>query len=256
VRPLALNVIPVTGLGRDQWYQSAVSSVLAVDQRGVCVRILPVEMSLSLSQRLNRLLSQLGVDPNEVDLLVDCQITSRLHTSYEDICAAVPNVAEWRTFVIASGAFPKDLSDLQLGLQFLPRLDWRAWRGLVLESSRIQRKPAFGDYAIQYGLYEEPPDRPNFSASIRYTIADDWLVMRGEGVFHDGSPGFAQWPANAQLLCARGEFCGAGFSAGDRYIHAKSIHHNPPGSAGTWLQAGLNHHMTFVARQFANLRGL
>ena len=228
---------------------------MAVDQRGVCVRILPSEMSSTLSQRLDRLVSQFHVAPNKVDLLLDCQITANLHVSYEELCAAVPNATGWRTFIIASGAFPKDLSGLQLGSQLLPRLDWQAWRRLVLEGSRIRRKPAFGDYAIQYALYEEPPERPNFSASIRYAIEDDWLVMRGEGVFHDGSPGFAQWPANAQLLSARQEFCGAGFSAGDTYIHGKSMHPDPPGNARTWLQAGFNHHISFVARQVANLPG-
>jgi hypothetical protein len=50
VRRLGLNAIPVTGLGRDQSYQSAVSSAVAVDQKGVCVRTLPSEMSSNLTR--------------------------------------------------------------------------------------------------------------------------------------------------------------------------------------------------------------
>jgi hypothetical protein len=77
--------------------------------------------------------------------------------------------------------------------------------------------------------------------------------MRGEGVFSDGSPGFPQWPANAQLLCARPEFCGQHYSDGDRYIYTTSLQTQYTGIAGTWLQAGINHHLTFVARQIASL---
>ncbi|MCX6619413.1 MAG: hypothetical protein NTZ98_25375, partial [Acidobacteria bacterium] len=154
------------------------------------------------------------------------------------------------------GAFPPDLQGVPVGQQLLPRLEWQAWRTQVSQGGRLQRQPAFADYAIQHPIYAEPPERANFSASIRYTLEKDWLIMRGEGVFHDGSPGFAQWPANAQLLCERTEFRGANFSSGDAYIFQRSLNQTQTGSPATWLQAGFNHHLTFVARQIASLFGI
>jgi hypothetical protein len=77
--------------------------------------------------------------------------------------------------------------------------------------------------------------------------------MRGEGVFTDDGPGFAQWPANAQLLCERTEFCGAQFSYGDQYISNMSQQAKKTGNAETWLRAGLNHHMVYTTRQVAKL---
>jgi hypothetical protein len=77
--------------------------------------------------------------------------------------------------------------------------------------------------------------------------------MRGEGVRNDDGPGFAQWPANAKLLCGRPEYCGADFSDGDGCIRERSILGGKTGNAETWLRAGINHHLTFVVRQLARM---
>lgn len=169
--------------------------------------------------------------------------------------SAIPTLNAWKTFTVASGAFPQDLQGFSIGQHLLPRADWRVWLRHVTARPRTLRLPSYGDYTIQWGYFAEPPERANFSASIRYTSSDDWVIMRGEGVFHDGSPGFAQWPANAQMLCARPEFCGRDFSAGDRYIYQMANQSVDTGGAETWLRAGINHHITFAARQVANLTG-
>lgn len=82
------------------------------------------------------------------------------------------------------------------------------------------------------------------------------MIMRGEGVFNDDGPGYAQWPANALLLSERAEFCGANFCYGDGYIAERSLQPDKTGNPETWLRAGINHHMTFVVRQIANLFGI
>jgi hypothetical protein len=115
------------------------------------------------------------------------------------------------------------------------------------------RCPLFGDYTIQRAVYTEPPAFANFSASIRYTAREDWIVIRGEGVRNAGGAGYAQWPANAQLLCERPEFCGSSFSAGDRYIEMMGTAAPSNGNAPSWLRAGINHHMSLASRQAARL---
>ena len=60
--------------------------------------------------------------------------------------------------------------------------------------------------------------------------------MRGEGLQNEGSLGHAQYPAEAQLLCESDEFCGAEFSAGDRYIFETSRTPNNPGTPRTWIR--------------------
>ena len=256
-RAQQLSLIPVTGLKRSIDYQSAVASIARTDDRGVCIRVhLDDIQRSSFQSALGQLLSYLKLQPEEVDFLADYQVIDNSSPSLGSLCKGLPSIGRWRTFTMASGAFPKDLTGFTLGQHLLLRLDWRVWRDQVTASATLPRRPAYGDYTIQHPIFSEPPERANFSASIRYTTDKHWVIMRGEGVFNDDSPGFAQWPANAQLLCGRSEFCGADFSYGDEYIEQMSLQTEKTGSAETWLRAGINHHLTFVVRQIASLFGI
>jgi hypothetical protein len=120
--------------------------------------------------------------------------------------------------------------------------------------------PSFGDYTIQHPIFYEPVEGANVSASIRYTSEAYWVVMRGEGLRNRDGAGFAQYPANAELLLSRKEFCGSHFSYGDAYIWQMGSHQSPTnGNPETWLRAGINHHLVFQARQiprFLNKEGI
>jgi hypothetical protein len=69
--------------------------------------------------------------------------------------------------------------------------------------------------------------------------------------------------ANAAILAGdQKKFYGKDFSIGDAYIATKAKHFptymkNPAvkgtGSTETWLRAGINHHLSLVAHQIANL---
>lgn len=78
-----------------------------------------------------------------------------------------------------------------------------------------------------------------------------WLILRGHGLTHEGSPGNSQYAAEALLLCDREEFCRPEFSAGDQYIFDKRFATKEFGSPLTWLRAGINHHLVFALRQIA-----
>lgn len=136
-------------------------------------------------------------------------------------------------------------------------MDWRVWHREVTDPSQsLPRRPSYSDYTIQHAIYSEPQGPLNISASIRYTSGDYWVIMRGEGLRNADGPGYAQYPANALLLTARNEFCGADFSYGDEYIRDIALQNKKTGSPETWLRAGINHHLTFVVRQIATLFGL
>ena len=153
---------------------------------------------------------------------------------------------------VTAGSFPPDLSHLEVAEHMLPRVEWQLWKRIAA-SRHTSRIPLFGDYAVLH-----PFVRPNFrgmniSASIRYTTDDYWVIMRGEGLRNEGGAGFDQYPANAELLMQRQEYCGAEFSYGDRYIFERPSKKENPGNPTTWIAAGVNHHITFVARQTAML---
>lgn len=168
----------------------------------------------------------------------------------QSLCAALPQLSKWRSFTVLSGAFPKDLQDLEKdSVHTLPRDEWFYWREQVQILPRGMRWPTFGDYTVQHAIFEEPAEGCNPSASIRYTHYDYWVIMRGHGLTHKGSLGNAQYPAEAQLLCERDEFCGAGFSRGDRYIYESWQPPEKRGTPLTWIRAGINHHMVYTVRQ-------
>lgn len=244
-------LIPVTGLQRDGFYQAEVRHVTA---NGVCLRLHRNDLQKeSFKKDLLELIEYLRLAPDTVDLLIDFQVVDGKEMTYTNLCEIIPNIKDWRTFTVTSGSFTKDLSSFQKNDEhLLSRKDWLSWRNQVNQRNLL-RNPTYSDYTIQHGLFSEPPPVPNFSASIRYTSKEHWIIIRGESVFKDDGPGYAQWPANAQLLCAKSEFCGPDFSFGDKYIYEMGLQTEKTGRAEDWIRSGINHHMTFVVDQVANL---
>jgi hypothetical protein len=255
LRTAGVRAIPVIGLDGEANYQTAISKIVASDRRGACVRLYPHDlMSPTLLADLDKLLARLNLSAAQVDLIADYQLVSEFALPYAELCRRLPHLARWRNFVAASGAFSKDLTEYEKNAQYTrSREDWLFWQSQV--ARKPTRRPVYSDYSIQYAFYKEPPDRANVSASIRYTAEDYWVIMRGEGLFNDGSPGNAQYSAHAQLLCEREEFCGRDFSAGDRYIDNLNLGVDGPGNPETLLRAGINHHVTLVTDQLSKSRG-
>src|ERR1700686_2601977 len=74
------------------------------------------------------------------------------------------------------------------------RSEWTLWCGVTADRG-IARKPIFGDYAIAHPQPPEVDPRVmRASASIRYTTADVWMILKGKNLkqhgfkqFHDVS---------------------------------------------------------------------
>jgi len=248
------SAVPVTGLGRRASYQIAVRSIVARTHE------LALRLSLNdlgrpaLHHEVDTLLSSFGLVPEEVHLLVDLELVGSSPPSFSHVCARVPTLPRWLTFTVVAGSFPRDLSHLSVGTHLVARSEWRHWRTRALLDETLPRIPTFGDYATQHAIYRIPPPAANVSASVRYTSDEDWLVMRGEGLWSKGSPGYAQYPATAALLCEQKEYRGPDFSSGDRYIWQIASHEiSTTGSPETWLRAGINHHLVAVIRQLAGM---
>jgi hypothetical protein len=252
---LKLSLIPVTGIARDSEYQSAVRTVLNIHNQGACLRLALEDVKRpTLAEDINSLLSFLTLSPELVDLIVDFKIVDGSIPKFNTLCKLIPSINRWRNFIVASGAFPENLSGLQKNdIHRIERTDWTSWRDQTVAAPSITRKPIYSDYAIQHALYLGRKGRAHYSASIRYTAGDYWIIMRGEDVFKRDGPGFKQWPAQAILLCDLPEYSKETFSEGDKYIRQMSLQRKQTGNIVTWLRAGFNHHMTFVVRQLASL---
>ena len=252
-RSYRLTIVPVMALSATSDYRKVLSDIIGADKNGACIRIAVSEiMETSVARRLRKCLAEMDMRAGDVDLLLDYGVFEPENPSIRDLLIRVPEVNKWRSLTVARGAFPKDLQGFKPGTHRILRHDWTNWRSESRNGGRV-RWPSFSDYTVQYGRYVEPVDNANPSASIRYTLPEEWLIMRGEGIFNEDGPGRAQWNANATLLSELADFYGSDFSDGDNYIAEMSRKEKDHGTPMTWIRAGLNHHMSVVARQIAAL---
>jgi hypothetical protein len=247
-----IRPVPVVSLkiGAETTYSRCVRTLLDRHGTTVCLRLSPEELKLSsIGEMVEQRLRSLGAAPPFADLVIDRGPIDGGTTTFEEFAHLIPSLDEWRTLTVLAGSFPPDLSNLAPGnTHRLPRFEWRQWQAL---DSWPKRRPAFGDYAIQYALIKESVPSPNPSASIRYTTEDEYYVLRGEGILNKSGPGRSQWNAWAALLLERPEYFGATFSDGDRYIAERASDASRSGSPQTWLRAGFSHHLTTTALQVA-----
>jgi hypothetical protein len=255
--PVPSLVVPVFRLYREESpHLEAIRAYASNEGRGGCLRLQEIDLSLpDLAWRVNRLLNTLHLTPADVDLVVDMGVTYEAGVDFATVCAALPLLKKWRSFTIASGNFPPDLQEYEPRKEYSrPRVDLSRWLQEI--GKQLPRIPAYGDYTIQHGVHVPRPDGPvHPSASIRYTLKDRWLILRGEDYTKQEGPGKMQWIGWAQLLCAKPEFADFGrtFSAGDAFIYDKSVNGQETGEVGDWLFAGINHHIALTSRQIANL---
>lgn len=250
---LGIILIPVVNLSSDQKTKKIASSLTKKYGHGLCLRLGCADLIdiVKLSQEIKILLTTIALSEKDVDLLVDLKNIyegDNKYIEFRDLSQKIPSLSKWRTFIFASGAFPTDLTDFMVGENYIPRLDWNNWIAQI-NSKKLQREPSFADYTIQHPIYKLDLQFFPPSASIRYTLDNRWLIMRGQ------RRKSKQYLANAQLLSQNPNFFGADFSYGDRYIaeKGKNLKSEKTGNAKTWLGAGINHHLACTASQIANL---
>jgi hypothetical protein len=254
-RKQGLQIVPTTGLGRGDGYQSACQDVHRCDHRGFCLRIQREDFGEpgGIEPLITTLLEVLGVGPREIDLVFDLRAVNFneanvLATRVPQLINMVPQIQLWRSFTLAATGFPEDLIGLPpIADSFVTRIEWILWRGLF--KSQITRYPTFGDYGIAHVQPSEVDPRiMRPSASIRYTTSESWLVVKGRNL---RDYGFDQFHDVSRRLAARREYMGTDFSWGDWYINECANRRASSGNLTTWRKVGTSHHLAFVTRQIA-----
>lgn len=249
-----LKPIPVTGIRRSNAHQNAVRSSLKLTNGEVCFRVSQKDIrETTFVPELLLLLRNLDLDPSDVHLLVDLEEINSASSSILEVCERIPRINEWLSFIVAGGAFPKFLSNLQKNEEHvLPRLDWKHWLKGFNERSRLKRLPIYSDYSVQFPKRPTPLNfRPDVSASIRYADLDSWIVMRGESL-SKGEKSKQYWGL-ANALLHRDEYSGPDFSFADQYIDRIGSQTTETGYIMSWLIVAFNRHLTVASRQLTQL---
>jgi hypothetical protein len=258
--------VPVIYLNDDPEIQKAVCLLADETRTGLCLRLVCSDFSdlSKLNNSITEFISNYKIKENSVDLLVDIKEldgNGEKYKKYFDLSQSIVDLLKWRTFIFSGSAFPKDLSLCKIDEEnLIPRVEWKKWKEQYPDKN-VKRKPSFSDYTMQYPIYEEISQFFHPTTSIKYTLDEDWFIMKGQ------RQKFDKYLASAALLVAdKKRFHGEDFSFGDKYIAEKAKYFTKymeeknkgvdikgTGSTETWLVAGINHHMTVVATQIANL---
>ena len=260
-----LQLIPVSGFNRDEYYQKAIRAANQTDHLGVCLRIGTEDFedlaggTSEKEKQLKELLKLWQVKPEETDLILDFgaitenQASSVVITAIA-LIASLLYVDKWRTLTVAGTAFPKDLREIAANSSSrLPRTEWHVWKTLISRGNRLARIPSFGDYGINHPIHSEiDPRIIKMSAGLRYATDDEWLIFKGKSIQKHGSEQFNQLCAN---LIKMSDYKGKGFSWADSEIHTLARNLSKSGNATTWRKIGFNHHFAIVISQLASLSG-
>ena len=261
VRAGGCRPLLVTGLERDEAYQAIVADAVHRDRIGVVLRLGRDDFGPSnrpISNRIGDLLERLGLEAEDVDVVLDLRIVERLYRerdelNLESMLRSLPDLGRWRNVASAASSMPPDATGFPTeDVKPFDRVEWWIHEELRTRRSFVGRRPVFGDYGVIHPDPVEPTgDARRFVRipQIRYAVGDRTLMIRGVDLRQD--PGGRLGEVLATLI-ARGEIASPDFSAGDRWIDDVARGEDGPGSFVTWKRVSQNHHVTHVSSQLAS----
>lgn len=255
-----MRFTPVTGVSRS----ADVTAALSHRTNGIAVRLTRAEFEEgNLARDLRAFLFHHGLVPEEVDLVVDLGAVEELIAEgiaklTQEFLAAIPDQSRWRTLTVTACAFPISMRAVDRhGSEIVERGEWRAWRDSLYPTRRsASRLPTYGDCAIQHpkGVEGFDPRTMQVSAAVRYTLPDDWLLIKGESTRSVAA--VEQFPRLAKRLVygdLRAHFAGEKHCSGCKGIKAAADGTPRLGSAEAWRRLGTIHHITMVMDGLASL---
>lgn len=254
-----ITFTPVTGLGRN----ADVGPALDFGSSGLALRLTRKEaQSVDLAKEIHRFLERNGLTPERTDLVVDLgsvddMIDVGVAALARDVLSRVPSSGKWRSLIVSATAFPFSMGCVARNSHALmERSEWLAWKtGYSASKAGGARRPTFSDCAIQHptGVEGFDPRLMQASATIRYTLTKDWLLIKGQGV-RTRRPTL-QFPELASRLVdgdLKEHFFGPHHCAGCAAVQAAADGKPGLGSLTVWRRIGTIHHVTLVAEQLVS----
>lgn len=257
---LGMTFTPVTGLSRGFDEKAA----LAHRTAGIAIRLTRDEFEAGLIPAdLPAFMKAHQLRPADVDMIVDLgavedMVAPGIAALAAAFLADVPDQHLWRTLTVSACAFPLGMGGIDRNSHdLLERSEWQAWRhGLHAGRARLARLPTFSDCVIQHpsGVEDFDPRIMPVSASIRYALADQWLLIKG--VSTRIVPPGDQFPDLATLLVhghLAGHFAGWAHCKGCSQMHDAANRAPKLGSPEVWRRLGTIHHITRTVEALAGL---
>ncbi|MDM1073637.1 beta family protein [Empedobacter brevis] len=251
---LDLNGIPVTSLTKDNSYKAAVSEIVNLNRRGMCLRLEKEEiLSGELNNNLENFLIEYEINPENVDLVIDLKNISfsdrqLYNNNLYTIINNITQLNNWRNIILSATSFPENLSEITADtLDNIERTEWIYFNEI---KHLFNRNIVFSDYStFNSETTEIDPRFIQMSANVRYTYNDYWLIARGKSV---RTHTFSQYYSLCKKIVERHEYMGNDYSWGDARIYDCANQISKTGNATTWKQVANNHHIEFVVNQLSS----
>ncbi|GEM_PF-1465690 len=251
---------PVTGVGG----RFDTVAALAHANDGLALRLVREDFERgSVATEVRAFMLRCGLPCSSVDMIVDLGPVDTLipvgvFAMASGFLQQVPDLLQWRTLTLSACAFPSSMGGVSRNSHDLvERSDWKAWHdSFYRQRQRLTRLPSFSDCAIQHSAGVEGFDfrTMTWSAAIRYALADQWLLIKGESIKVTSAK--SQFPKLATNLVHgvhANLFAGASHCAGCQGVAAYARGVSGSGSAENWRRVGTIHHITVVAETIAAL---
>lgn len=249
-----LKFTPVTGVTR----AADVPAVMRFGTEGIALRVTRSEFeSGDLMRDVRNFVSRHALNYEGIDLIVDMEsvdemIDDGVMACAEAFLAELPELKRWRTLTISGSAFP--LSTGQRNSQKLvERVEWKAWRNM---RELLPRRSNFSDCVVQHPRGVEGFDHKKMqvSAVIRYTLDEEWLLIKGESL--NRAKGWEQFQNLSTHLVhghLRKHFEGSSHCRGCQGIHAAAAGAENYASPEAWRRIGTIHHISTVMNALSSL---
>lgn len=252
-----IDVVPVTGLDRDNGHLDAVATVIKeIEASTIGIRIDQYDLATPTitAKRLKDLLAE-RFEKTKFILVYDLRTVfgADIDTLKARVVALDEKIVhdqEEMTVVTGSG-LPERMAEAvpTKSAAYITRIERNLWSA-VKESIGNERKVIFGDYATVTPDYVEVDFAliyKQIGPKIIYALDDDWFVIRG-GSFEHHPDGRDQYYAIAKEVTKLEDFSGKDYCFGDFFIDEKANHVGTTGSPSSWVTACVNRHISTTAR--------
>lgn len=157
------------------------------------------------------------------------------------------NSIGYQTIHLISGAYPASLAAVKTGIASFDRSDWRFW--IDVSASLPEMVIGYGDYGtLSPEWTEKILELRSNRVAIRYTRADNWLIIRADGKKTDDSIAISTILVNNYPQY----FKGHGFSYGDKLLAERADPNIPAKKklCGHYhITEAWSHHIAYVLKE-------
>lgn len=255
--------LPVTGLQRSDAYREVVVQAVATDGQGCVLRLGRTDFTDDLTERLDARISELGVTPHQVDIVLDLREIDRRYLERDEILVtnvirSLPHLEDWRNLALVGSSVPAKVGVDDFPLESMtpyPRLEWWLWQMVQKRAATLGRVPVYGDYgAIHPDRVEEsnvPQALPRIP-QIRYTGENESLLVRGLDLNKDETDPDHFRRLLEKLIADNNWWSGNNYSWAERWLVGVARGGARMGTPMIWHRVWMVHHWTLVIQQLAS----